>query len=132
MVVHGDQVQRLLLEAEKQRPDVLDGLLGLFQADAAAPLVQAVVPGKAQHPVDQPGAGRADALHLGKLLLAGFQHGTEAAEPLDQRMGDGVGVFARDGKKQQIFQRLVLGQAFQAVALDAGLHAGAVVGMDGF
>ena len=47
-------------------------------------------------------------------------------------MGDGVGVFARDGKKQQIFQRLVLGQAFQAVALDAGLHAGAVVGMDGF
>ena len=107
-------------------------LLGLFQADAAARLCRAVVPGKAQHPVDQPGAGRADALHLGKLLLTGFPARRRSCRTAGISAWAMGLVFLRGMAKTADIPAPRARPGFPAVALDAGLHAGAVVGMDGF
>ena len=46
---------------------------------------------------------------------------------LDQAVRQLIGIHARDGKVQQIFQRFMLCQALQAVAFHAGLHPRTVV-----
>ena len=133
LVVHGHQIAAFLLLGEEEGADILDAVgFGAKRAGAAFALLQLVVLFELAQRGDEPGAGRADALHLAEFLLAGVQHVAVAAEPLQQPVGDGVGVLAGDGEVEQVFQHLMGGQAGQALPADPVLHTGPVVGVEGF
>ena len=89
-----------------------------FGAGAAVLVVPAHLGQEMQHP----GAGRADARHTAEFFFTGFQHTGKAAEPLQQRVGDAVGIPAGVGDVEQIFQCLVGCEAFQPVLLHTGAH----------
>ena len=73
------------------------------------------------------GAFGANAIYLRQFLRLSLHNLAEITEMFDQAVCQFIGIHARDGKVQQIFQRFMLRQAFQAVALHAGLHPRAVV-----
>ena len=68
--------------------------------------------------------------YVAPKFVAGFQNTAEAAKPLNQCMGNGIGIFAGNGKIQKIFQRFVFRKAFQAFPPDPGLHARTMIRMD--
>ena len=73
------------------------------------------------------GAFRADALYLCQFLRLSLHNLAEITEMLDQAVRQLIGIHARDGKVQQLFQRFMLCQTFQTIALNTGLHPRTVV-----
>ena len=67
--------------------------------------------------MQHPGSRGAYALYRAQLFLAGFQHRRKIPEPVDQVVGDTVGVLLGVGQVKHIFQRLVLGQTVQPIVL---------------
>ena len=72
--------------------------------------------------MQHPGGGGANALHGAQFFLAGLQHRRKIPEPVDQVMGDAVGILLGVGQVKHIFQCLVLGQTVQPVALHPLTH----------
>ena len=72
--------------------------------------------------MQHPGSRGAYALYGAQLFLAGFQHRRKIPEPVDQVVGDTIGVLLGVGQVKHIFQRLVLGQTVQPVVLHPFAH----------
>ena len=89
---------------------------------AAAMIVSADFGQKMQHPR----RGRADPLHPEQIFLRCVQHPGEIPKPLDQRMGDAVGVLLGVGDVEQHFQCLVGSQRFKTLFGDSLPHPLAV------
>ena len=131
-VVQQNQIQLLILHAAEQGFHVLNGRLGLVKSLAGLALFQLVVPAERHNCGNQPRTLGADPLDLHQFVGFGLHHLAEIPKVVDEPMGQFVGVCPRDRQKQQVFQRLMLGQAVQTVAVNALLHPGAVVRVEIF
>ena len=136
----GDQA---VAGVEEQHAELLDRLPrhgGVEVAGQPVPVVEKglVLHLRTQHVqrgglggLDGAGGAGADALDLLQLLGAGGQHIGQAAETLDQRLGDGLGVLARVVGEEQDFQDLVIGQRFRAAREQPLAHPVAMAEMAG-
>ena len=126
-IVHQNNVQHFVLQAEEQRLDVLNGVGSGVQCSLLFALFHGIIAAKLHNVGDQLGAARADALHLHQLLRRGFHHAAKTAEMVDQPVRQGIRILARNGQVQHIFQHFVFGQAFHAVVRHTLLHAGTMI-----
>ena len=60
--------------------------------------------------MQHPGGRRADALHRAQFFLAGFQHRRKIAEPVNEVVGNAVGILLGIGQIEDVFQCLMFGQ----------------------
>ena len=126
-IIQQDQIELFILDAAEQRLDIFNGRLCLAQRLAGDALFQGIIAAVRHDGRYQMGAFGADAIYLRQLLRLSLHNLAEITKMLDQAVCQFIGIHARDGKVQQIFQRFMLRQALQAVALHAGLHPCAVV-----
>ena len=73
----------------------------------------------------------ADAGNFFQFLHIRFQHPGQAAEMVQQSVGDGIGVLLGNGVEQQQLQRLDIRKIVQAFLQEAGLQPFPVAFVDG-
>ena len=112
IVIHGDHIKLFPLGVAEQRADILTAHLSVAQLNRVfLVLLDLVKAGNIPEGMQQSCAGGANALHLHQFFLAGIQHLAKSAKMLDQAVSQGVGIPARNGKVQKIFQHLMRGKA---------------------